>query len=159
MRLMKIETDRLGLLLHDAARAVRKRFEQRTSGLGLSSAQWRLLALVSREGPINQAWLADRLDIEPISVSRLVDRMEQAGWVSREPDPGDRRVRLIRPTPKTLSAYAEIKATAGDVYAEALAGLSPDERCILVVGLNTIITNLSVADAPSADCTVTEAKA
>ncbi len=47
---MKPETDRLGLLLHDAARTMRKRFEQRTASLGLSSAQWRLLAIVSREG-------------------------------------------------------------------------------------------------------------
>ncbi len=63
--------------------------------MGLSSAQWRLLIHVLKEERVTQARLAERLEIEPISVSRLIDRMEQAGWVMRETDPNDRRVRLI----------------------------------------------------------------
>ena len=122
MLLMTSGTDRLGLLLHDAARAVRKRFELRTSALGLSSAQWRLLAYLSREGRASQARLADMLEIEPISVSRLIDRMEHAGWVTRAPDPADRRVRIVVATEKTLTAYGAIKATADEVYDAALAG-------------------------------------
>ena len=155
---MKTGTDRLGLLLHDAARAIRKRFEQRTSGLGLSSAQWRLLAIVSREGRATQARLADLLEIEPISVSRLVDRMEQGGWVIRTHDPADRRVRIVVPTETSLSAYAEIKATANEVYDEALAGLGTTERAALIAGLNTIISNLAAPDAAASMCQPQEAR-
>lgn len=141
---MKQDTDRLGLLLHDAARAVRKRFEARTSHLGLSTAQWRLLAQLSREPRATQARLADLLDIEPISVSRLIDRMEQGGWVRREADPCDRRARLVVPTQKTLDAYAGITAIADEVYAEALQGIDPARRADLVTMLRTIATNLDV---------------
>ena len=153
---MKQNTDRLGLLLHDAARAMRKRFEQRTAALGLSSAQWRLLALLSREGRANQARLADLLEIEPISVSRLLDRMEQGGWIRREADAQDRRARIIAPTDKTLAAYEEIRATANEVYDEALQGLGVGERAVLIAGLNAIITNLAARDA-TAPCKRTEA--
>ena len=107
----------LGLLLHDAARALRKRFEQRTEALGLSSAQWRLLLLVCRKPGLPQSRFADALDIEPISVSRLIDRMETGGWVTRQDDPRDRRVRLVLPTDKALDAYAGIKSIADEVYA------------------------------------------
>ncbi|MEH6773822.1 MAG: MarR family transcriptional regulator [Cereibacter changlensis] len=142
----------LGLLMHDAARAIRKRFEQRTCALGLSSAQWRLLAHLSREGRAAQARLADLLEIEPISVSRLLDRMEQGGWVRREPDPSDRRVRIIVPTEKTTSAYATIKAIAEEVYAEALAGVPAENRKILIDTLCVIVSNLSSDADPAPHC-------
>lgn len=137
----------LGLLLHDASRALRKRFESRTVELGLSSAQWRLLLLVCREPSTPQTRFADALDIEPISVSRLIDRMVAGGWLSRQDDPGDRRVKLVVPTEMALSAYTDIKAIADDVYAEALAGLTDAEAQTLIAGLKTIIANLSPADS------------
>jgi MarR family transcriptional regulator, transcriptional regulator for hemolysin len=136
----------LGLMLHDASRALRKRFEQRTESLGLSSAQWRLLLLVCREPGAPQGRFADRLDIEPISVSRLIDRMVTGGWLIRQDDPADRRVKLVLPTPKSLAAHQDIKAIADDVYGEALAGLSADQAQVLMQGLETIIANLGPAD-------------
>lgn len=139
-------TPPLGLLLHDASRGLRKRFEQRTEALGLSSAQWRLLLLVCRKPGLPQSRFADALDIEPISVSRLIDRMETGGWVTRQDDPRDRRVRLVLPTDKALDAYAGIKSIADDVYAEALAGLDARETEILIAGLTAIIRNLSAGD-------------
>ena len=94
--------DSLGFLLTDATRAIRRRFEQRAACLGLSSSQWRLLMQLKRGGPLPQARLAELLEIEPISVSRLVDRMQEAGWVRREPDATDRRVKLVAPTEKAM---------------------------------------------------------
>jgi MarR family transcriptional regulator for hemolysin len=87
-----MNNDQLGFLLHDSARLLRRAFERRAAAYGLSSAQWRLLAHVLRHGSIAQARLADLLEVEAISVSRLIDRMEQAGWVTRLPDPQDRRI-------------------------------------------------------------------
>ena len=145
---MKIGIDRFGLLLHDAARLMRKRFELRAQAYGLSSAQWRLMFNLFKEGgSATQTRLAEALEIEPISVSRLIDRMEQAGWVRREPDALDRRVRRVVPTPRAQETFASIKAMARDVYEEALEGLSETERTALVASLNQIIDNLS------GDCT------
>lgn len=76
-------TERLGFLIHDAARLMRKRFETLGRRHGLSSAQWRLLVRVVKDEGVAQARLAELLEVEPISVSRLLDRMEEAGWIER----------------------------------------------------------------------------
>lgn len=155
---MEMGLERLGLLLHDASRAMRKCFDERARALGLSSAQWRLLVNVLREGQATQARLAELLEIEPISVSRLLDRMEALDWVKREAHPTDRRVRVVVPTDKAQTTVAEIRAMAAEVYAEALVGLSDPQREALVVGLNTIIRNLSGAEGLALRHTCSEAK-
>ncbi len=133
----------LGALLHDATRLVGKQFAVRAAAYGLSSAQWRLLVHVLREGPVSQARLADWLEIEPISVSRLIDRMQKSGWVMRQPDPQDRRVQLIVATEATLAIRHELKAMATAVYDEAMAGLDPAARATLLSGLSSVIATVS----------------
>ncbi len=133
----------LGFLLHDATRAIRRRFEARAHELGLSSAQWRCLVHLMREGPSPQARLAGLLEIEPISVSRLLDRMQEGGWITREADPADRRVRIVTATPKTCTAFAEAKNIADAIYADALVNLPPGTRETLIATLRQIIANLS----------------
>ena len=141
----------LGLLLHDASRLLRKRFEARSKDLGLSSAQWRLLIRLGREGKAPQVRLAELLEIEPISLSRLVDRMAEGGWLQREKDPSDRRVNLVVPTPKAIRAFEELCRMADSVLEEALAGIPPPDRAVLVTVLSAIVSNLS-GPAPFADC-------
>lgn len=155
---MELGIEKLGLLLHYASRTMRKTFDERASMLGLSSAQWRLLVNVLREGHITQARLAELLEIEPISVSRLVDRMAALDWVTREPHPTDRRIRNVVPTEKAQTTLPEIRAMANQVYAAALVGLSDAERDVLVLGLNTIIRNLSGAEGVSLRHSCEEAK-
>ncbi|MGI6851067.1 MarR family winged helix-turn-helix transcriptional regulator [Mesorhizobium sp. 1B3] len=142
-------TERLGFLLHDAARLMRKRFETRASGYGLSAAQWRLLVRLVKDEGVAQARLAELLEIEPISVSRLLDRMEEGGWIERRQDANDRRVRMIFPTAKSRDAFAEVKSMAGEVYEEALAGLPAPIRRATIEGLTAIVNNLSEADTPA----------
>ena len=144
-------TDRLGFLIHDAHRLLRKRFETRAASYGLSTAQWRLLARLVKDEGSTQARLAEFLEIEPISVSRLVDRMEASGWVMRRQDAGDRRVRMIFATEKSRNAFAAVKAIAGDIYDEALTGLSETERRALIAGLAKLVENLGEDDVPSAE--------
>src|SRR5260370_74570 len=79
-----------GFLLHDIARLMRKKFDQRARGLGLSRAQWQLLLHLSRHEGINQSRLAEILEIENITLPRLVDRMEEACWRERPPRPSRR---------------------------------------------------------------------
>ena len=143
MKLMKTNTPGLGLLLHDASRAVRKRFEEQSAEFGLSSAAWRMMVNVCKEGCAAQSRFADLLEIEPISVSRLLDRMELQGWITRDNDPKDRRVRLVLPTQKALDAFNHIKSIADEVYADALQGLGEAERLALMTGLSLIVSNLS----------------
>ncbi len=137
-----LKTNTLGFLLHDAARLLRRRFEARGQRHGLSSAQWRLLVHLAREGSASQARIAELLEIEPISVSRLVDRMEQAGWVERGSDPNDRRVRLLQPSQKAIDAFEEVRLIAGEIYDRALEGLDAGERALLTRGLETVVANL-----------------
>jgi MarR family transcriptional regulator, transcriptional regulator for hemolysin len=135
-------TNTLGFLLHDASRLLRRRFEARAQDFGLSSAQWRLLVHLAREGSASQARIADLLEIEPISVSRLVDRMEQGGWVERGSDPNDRRVRLLEPSAKALAAFEGLREMAGRIYEQAMAGMSAEDRAALTRSLELLVANL-----------------
>lgn len=146
-------TDRLGFLIHDAQRLMRKRFEARGAEYGLSAAQWRLLVRLVKEEGAPQARLAEFLEIEPISVSRLLDRMEAGGWITRQQDANDRRIRMIFPTDKSRNVFTAVKSMAGEVYDEALAGLSSEERRALIHGLTRIVDNLSDGETPASEQT------
>lgn len=132
----------LGFLLSDVARLLRRRFDQRARDTGLSRAQWQALFHIARDEGTNQASLAERLDVEPITLTRLLDRMEEGGWVERRPDPGDRRARLVFLTAKAHPALATMRALANDIYEEALAGLAPEARTALLGSLEHIRANL-----------------
>lgn len=125
---MKSRIEKLGLLVMEAERRLRRQFEAQTAAHGLSAAQWRLLGHLLREGPSTQVALAELLDVEPISVSRLIDRMEQAGWVRRDVHPDDRRARIIHATDKARDVGPGVRAIADDISARALAGLT-DAEC------------------------------
>lgn len=140
------QPDSLGFLLTDATRAMRRRFELLAADLGLSSSQWRLIMQLKHRGPLPQARLAALLEIEPISVSRLVDRMQEAGWVRRESAPNDRRVKLVVPTDKAMRAVTSAHSISDTLYEEALAGLSNETRATLRSALRQIIQNLSCCD-------------
>jgi MarR family transcriptional regulator, transcriptional regulator for hemolysin len=132
-----------GFVLHDTARLISKRYDQRAKGLGLTRAQTRLLAYLLYHEGINQARLADLLEIEPISLARLLDRMEQAGWVERRPDPKDRRAWLLYTTAKLKPVFTKMVEIGKEVRAEALAGLSADEREQVMELLLRVRGNLS----------------
>lgn len=139
--------ERFGFLIHDAARLMRRRFEARGHELGLSAAQWRAMVWLVRQGPMTQAKLAEILEIEPISVSRLIDRMELGGWAMRKADPNDRRTRMVEATEMAKTAFAGVKAMAGSVFEDAMAGLSETQRSQLMDALEIVIENLSKPEA------------
>jgi len=132
-----------GFLLHDIARLLRKRFDQRARALGLSRSQWQVLAHLSRHEGINQSGLADILEVENITLGRLIDRMEEAGWVERRADPGDRRARLLFTTQKVEPVMERMRALAEETRNEALAGLPDAEREALIESLIHVRANLS----------------
>ena len=132
-----------GFVLHDTARLISKRYDQRAKSLGLTRAQTQLLAYLLYHEGINQARLADLLEIEPISLARLLDRMEQAGWVERRPDPKDRRAWLLYTTEKLKPVFTKMVEIGKEVRAEALAGLSEEERDQILGMLLRVRRNLS----------------
>lgn len=147
--LMTYRIDRLGTLLQDTSRRLWARFEQRTASYGLSAAQWRLLGHLLREGPSTQTALAALLGVEPISVSRLIDRMEHQGWVLREAHPEDRRARIVVATARTREVAPDVRGISEALYDEALSGLADDDRRVLHAALLKINANLQAADLVS----------
>lgn len=142
--MQNLELDRsFGFVLHDVARLLRKRFDQRAKCMGLTRAQWQVLAHLERHEGINQAGLAEILDLEPISVARLIDRMEEGGWVERRPDPADRRAHLLFMTARARRVLIRAHQLYDDVRAEAFAGLDEAERTAFMEQLLHIRSNLS----------------
>ena len=133
----------LGLLLSDAARLLRRRFEQESRDLPMTSAQLHIVAKLTRHEGIGQAALAAYLDIVPMTLSRHIDRMEAAGLVQRLPDPDDRRARRLYSTERSRALLAPMRARAAELYEQVQAGLSPEERQVLHSALATIIANLA----------------
>ena len=141
---MPYDPDRsFGFLLHDIARLLRKKFDQRARALGLSRAQWQVLVHLERHEGINQSGLAEILEIENITLGRLIDRMEEAGWVERRPDRKDRRARLLYMTKNVAPVMERMRALAEEARNEALAGLPPEQRDVLLDTLVHVRANLS----------------
>lgn len=132
-----------GFLLHDIARLMRKRYEQRARPLGLTRAQWQVLAHLQRHEGINQSGLAELLEIEPITIARLLDRMEEAGLVERRADPADRRARRLFLTERAWPMLERGRALGDQVRAEAFTGLTAAEREQLIDMLLRVRGNLS----------------
>jgi len=79
-------------LLHDVARLLRMDADRRARAHGMTRAQWALLIWLERQPGLSQKELAELLEVEPITVARLIDRLEARGMVERRPDPRDRRI-------------------------------------------------------------------
>ena len=140
--------DTFGFVLHDVARLLRKRFDQRARALGLTRAQWQVLAHLARSEGISQTALADILEIENITLGRLVDRLEESGWVARRVCGDDRRVRRLHLTEKAKPILGRMRALGEETRAEALSGLTPSEQAALLNMLRHVRTNLSERQAP-----------
>jgi len=153
----EIPSRTLGFVLNDVARLMRKRFEQRAraAALGLTRAQAAVLAHLARQEGINQAQLAQHLELEPITLARLLDRLQAAGLVERRPDPKDRRAHLLYLTKAAYPLLDRIFALAAEVREDALAGVAEADRGRLLDLLIEMKANLiavaAAVEAASAD--------
>ena len=138
-----------GFLLHDVSRLLRKRFDRRARTIGLTRAQWFVMAHLARNEGLNQSALADILEIEPITLVHQLDRLEAAGWIERRLDANDRRVRLLHLTELGRQILGKMQAMGLETKAEAVGGLSAAEQDALIDTLTKIKTNLSAREAAS----------
>jgi DNA-binding MarR family transcriptional regulator len=138
--------NRLGFLITDAGRLCGRLFDERAKArLGLTRAQSRVLAYLSWYGETNQARLAETLEISPISLTRLLDRMTEGGWVVRAADANDRRAYCVQATRKARAALAQVLDVGDRVADEALAGFDAHERQMLIDLLHRMRANLAQA--------------
>jgi DNA-binding MarR family transcriptional regulator len=114
----------------ETAHALRKAFDRRAVGMGVTRAQWKVLFRLERVPGLRQIELADMLDIEPITLSRIVDRLEEAALVERVADPADRRAWRLHVTAKAQPLIAKLQAVADEMIAEAFAGIDPEHIAI-----------------------------
>ena len=139
---------RLAFLIQDLARVLRNKFDHLASESGMTTAQWRVLATVARcqsaklEAP-NQASLAEILEVEPITLSRQIDRLAAAGLIERRPDPADRRAHLLHLTDKALPLVEGFRNLGTKTMKAALEGISDTELSAVIDVLERFRTNLT----------------
>ncbi len=140
---MKTCSETIGFLLHDAARLLKRDFERRARSLGLTRAQWQTLFHLARNEGCNQAALADVLDVEPITLARVLDRLEASGLVERRADPTDRRARLLFLGPDAGPLLEQLRALGAETREVALAGMSDGDRLRLTELVSRIRANFT----------------
>jgi DNA-binding MarR family transcriptional regulator len=148
---LEAESPTLGFLLHEVARLLRKRFEQLSRESGLTRSQWQALAYMAQNEGINQIGLAELLDVELITLSRILDKLESCGLIERHPHPSDRRVRILRLTPAASQKLMRALKLGQIARNEALTGLSEAEGLRLLETLKVLKFNLTEACAPSVE--------
>ena len=149
--LMEVNSTTLAFLLHDVARLLKKRLEQNSRGSGLTRSQWQVLAYLAQNEGINQKGLAELLEIEPITLGRIVDKLERLGLVERHPHPTDRRTWRLHVMPAARPKLEQVRELGDITRGEALAGVSEVDKQRLMKTLQALKANLTEAcDAPIA---------
>lgn len=136
-------SETIGFLLNDSARLFRRAFNARTRDTGITALQWRLLIYLRRHEGIRQGPLAELIEVEPITLSRMIDRLEEAGLVERRADPSDRRAWLLYLAPGADELLTAMRATTDALTAEATEGLSAAEQEQLNDLVERVRANLS----------------
>jgi len=131
-----------GFLIKDISRLQAKNFERHARALNMTLAQCKVLAHLERNEGIAQVRLAELADTDPMTLVRILDRMERDGWVERRSDPADRRARQLFLTKAAMPVLEEMWRVADRSRAEALAGLSATDREQLLSLLGRIQSNL-----------------
>ena len=135
--------ENLGSMLADTSRLLRRSFDVRARDIGVTRAQWQVLTTLLRHEGVNQGGLADLLDVDPITVCRMVDRLQDATLVERRADPADRRSWRLFLTPRAHDLLAQLRPLADALIEEALAGIDLNDRDRLRDLLDRIRDNLS----------------
>lgn len=135
--------ENIGYLLGDRSRLLRRAFDERVRALGVTGPQARLLFYLTRNEGENQGFYAEELDVEPITLCRMVDRLEESGMIERRRSPADRRAWLLYLTDRSRDKIPEMRECIDQLLEEMLAGISPEERDEFARLLTAIGANLS----------------
>lgn len=139
--------ENLFAIMADVSRLARRSFDAQAREIGVTRPQWQVLVVLRRHEGVNQGGLAELLDVEPITVCRMVDRLQEADLVERRPDPADRRSWRLFLTTKAEALLAQLRPLGLRLEAEALDGVSASERTALVAMLERIRQTLAARPA------------
>jgi MarR family transcriptional regulator for hemolysin len=128
--------------LHDVARMLRTYSDHRAREVHMTRAQWAVLSKLRRSEGLKQRELADMLDLAPITLARLIDKLTASGLVERREDPTDRRANRLYLTAEAAPALKRLDALSDDVLGRALHGLDEPAIAKLRAGLEQIRSNL-----------------
>lgn len=140
---MATREESLGFLLADVSRMMRRAFLRRLDGATVTLAEARTLVYVSRHEGVRQVALAELLEVQPITLARLLDKLERAGLVERRPDPTDRRAYRIFLTSEAAPRLLAIEDVAALIRRDALRNFSKPQAAELLSALRKIRDNLA----------------
>ncbi len=132
----------IGFLISDAARMMRTVFDRRVRKLGLTRAQWLVLARLHRRPGASQSELAEMMEVEKASAGRMVDRLERKGWVVRRADPVDRRINRLYLTSDAEKISKRLWAIAEQTVNDAVCDLDAQQTELLSALLTTVKARL-----------------
>ena len=132
----------LAFAINDVARLLRTYADHEARRFGMTRAKWAVLARLDRFEGLKQAELAEMLDLQPITLTRLLDGLADNGLIERRPDPDDRRAKRLFLTPAARPLLERLTALGEDLMATALAGLSPADVDALLGRLTAVKENL-----------------
>lgn len=135
--------DPLAYLLSDSARLLRRAFDARVRAMGVTGPQARLLLVLGLHEGENQGFYADRLDVEAITLCRMLDRMEDAALIERRRDPADRRAWRVHLTAAGQDLLPRLREGISPMIADMLGGLDDSDRARLSEMLELVRSNLA----------------
>jgi DNA-binding MarR family transcriptional regulator len=156
-QLPRLDEHHFGWITADVSRLMRTVFDRRMRNLGLTRAQWLALTRLHRRPGASQQELAGMMEIEKAPAGRIVDRLQDKGWIERRADAADRRVNRIYLTERGERVYAAISPIAAATVNDALEGLSQQDRDRLIglmLRVKASLTQLADADIISEDIDV-----
>ena len=136
-----------GYLLNDVTLLFRKHFDRRAVKFGLTRAPWGATKMLYHREGLRQTELAEWLEMEPIAVGRVIDRLQAAGFVERRADPRDRRAWRLYITEQARVIVGDRELIARDLRRDATRGIDCDELCVALAVINRIKDNLQAPDA------------
>jgi DNA-binding MarR family transcriptional regulator len=140
---MNNRRETLGFLMVDVTRLLRRAFKQRLEGSDLTLAQARALVYIFHQEGVRQVELADQLEVQPITLARLIDQLEEMELVVRKPDPTDRRAHLIYLTEAAQPHLDAIEDVSAAIRKDATRDFSEQEITVLMSALQKIRSRLS----------------
>jgi MarR family transcriptional regulator, transcriptional regulator for hemolysin len=129
-------------ILNDVARLLRTYADHRAAQYGMTRAQWAVLVRLDRSEGLNQSELADMLDLQPITLTRLLDKLCDSGLIERRPDPEDRRAKRLFLTPAARPLLKQLAVLGEETMGSATEGLSQGDVERMVSELVTVKDNL-----------------
>jgi MarR family transcriptional regulator for hemolysin len=135
----------LAFILNDVARLLRTHADQKAAQFGMTRAQWAVLVRIDRNQGLKQTDLAELLDLQPITLTRLLDRLCDNGLIERRPDPDDRRAKRLYLTPAARPLLERLGELGEELMVNALAGLDGSEIEFLLGKLTRMKENLKQA--------------